>query len=239
MIDLTNEELGYSLQSVSIIGNLPYTFPTLINTYNLELTFESTNPDVATVNTDGEVSIVGNGTTTINAIFAGNEEYNEKTVSYSLIIDEKKYLDYDGLSLYHKNITGKIYIPTINYIPNETTLTYVKEDKTFDFEIGDFVRVIDETRDVGFKFYQLYDITEQGEAIWEAYALKTNPSFVAPTAKDLTYTGEPQELLNPGSSESGVIQYSLLNNRRRSASDDLSWSTDIPVATNIATVQSV
>ena len=28
-----------------------------------------------------------------------------------------KYLDYEGLILYHKNITGKIYVPTLEYIP--------------------------------------------------------------------------------------------------------------------------
>ena len=232
MIDLTNEELSYSSESISVIGNSPYTFPTLINTNNLELTFNSSNTEVATINSSGEVTILKNGNAIISATFAGNEEYNEKTIRYTLIVDVKKYLDYIGLCEYHKNIAGKIYIPTIDFIPDETTLTYTKDGKTFDFEIGDFVRVTDETTDVGFKFYQLFDITEQGEAVWGAYSSKTTPTYVAPTAKDLTYNGESQELLNAGSSSDGVIQYSLYIPNRRSITDTLSWSTDIPEATN-------
>ena len=143
-----------------------------------------------------------------------------------------KYLDYEGLILYHKNITGKIYIPTLEYIPTEETLTYIKDDETYKFEVGDFARVVDDTKESGYKFYQLYDITNNNEAIWGSYSEKTSPTYILPTAKDLTYNGNPQELLNPGSSSDGVIQYSLYTPNRRSVTDTLSWSTDIPEATN-------
>lgn len=144
--------------------------------------------------------------------------------------EDIKFLDYDGLTEYHNNITGKIFIPTINFIPNETTLTYRINEKLFKFDIGDFVRVVDSTKVSGFKFYQLYDITEQNEAIWGSYSEKSSPTFTAPTAKELTFDGTPQELLNPGSTSDGVIQYSILTSNR-TASDSYSWSTSVPTAT--------
>lgn len=66
----------------------PLTFPTLINTESLAVTYKSTNEAVATVNeTTGAVHIEGNGTTYIQAVFAGNDDYNPKTVSYALTVE--------------------------------------------------------------------------------------------------------------------------------------------------------
>lgn len=49
----------------------------------------------------------------------------------------------------------------------------------------------------------------------------------APTAKELTYTGAAQELVNAGSSNDGEMQYKL--------STETTWSTNIPTATNQGT----
>ena len=52
---------------------------------------------------------------------------------------------------------------------------------------------------------------------------KATPSYTAPTAKSLTYSGSAQALLNAGSTSHGTIQYS---------SNNSSWSTTIPTGTN-------
>ena len=49
----------------------------------------------------------------------------------------------------------------------------------------------------------------------------------APTAKELTYTGAAQELVNAGSTNDGEMQYKL--------STETTWSTNIPTATNQGT----
>ena len=49
----------------------------------------------------------------------------------------------------------------------------------------------------------------------------------APTAKELTYTGAAQELINAGSTNDGEMQYKL--------STETTWSTNIPTATNQGT----
>lgn len=67
-------------------------------------------------------------------------------------------------------------------------------------------------------------VTAAEKEYWNS---KVNPpSYSAPTAKQLTYTGEAQELLNPGSSTLGSIQYST---------DEVNWSTTIPQGTNAGT----
>jgi len=50
-------------------------------------------------------------------------------------------------------------------------------------------------------------VTAAEKEYWNS---KVNPpSYSAPTAKSLTYIGEPQALLNAGSSTAGTIQYSI------------------------------
>ena len=104
MRDLTKEELNYSSNAAVVYEENQYTLPVLTNTHSLSLTFSSSNTNVATINSSGVVSIVGNGTTTISASFAGDDEYNEKTISYVLIVDIKKYLDYKGLETFKQQL---------------------------------------------------------------------------------------------------------------------------------------
>ena len=60
-------------------------FPTLTNPNSVEVTYESSDESIATINaTTGEISLKANGSTTISAIFAGNEDYLAATVSYTL-----------------------------------------------------------------------------------------------------------------------------------------------------------
>lgn len=67
-------------------------------------------------------------------------------------------------------------------------------------------------------------VTAAEKEYWNS---KVNPpSYSAPTAKQLTYTGEAQTLLNAGSSTVGTIQYS---------EDETNWSTSIPTETNAGT----
>ncbi|MBQ8843114.1 MAG: hypothetical protein IJZ65_10855, partial [Ruminiclostridium sp.] len=60
---------------------------------------------------------------------------------------------------------------------------------------------------------------------FEIVMLET-PEVTAPTAKDLTYTGKPQELIEAGSTTGGTLMYKL---------DDGEYSENIPVATDVGT----
>ena len=86
------------------------------------VSYESSDPSVATVAADGKVTIVGAGTTTITAKAAGTTNYQEATASYTLNVAQKeitvsgitaknKYYDKTtGATLVYTNatLTGKV-----------------------------------------------------------------------------------------------------------------------------------
>ena len=63
-----------------------YTQATLSNEQGLAVTYNSTDATVATIASDGKITMLKAGTTTIQAIFDGNDDYIAKTVSYTLNI---------------------------------------------------------------------------------------------------------------------------------------------------------
>lgn len=80
---------GISFAETSYEANIgeEFTAPELTNPNQLEVTYASSNTDVATVDeTSGEVTIVAAGQTTITATFAGNDEYEAGTASYTLTV---------------------------------------------------------------------------------------------------------------------------------------------------------
>lgn len=56
-------------------------------------------------------------------------------------------------------------VPTLDKVPDETTLTYMDGGNTCSFVIGQFARVPDSESEQGYSFYQLYDISD-GKAVW-------------------------------------------------------------------------
>ena len=59
------------------------------------------------------------------------------------------------------------YTPTLSDVPTEDTLAYTDDDDVqHDFLIGQIARVPDEESEYGYTFYQLYDLTAEGKAVW-------------------------------------------------------------------------
>lgn len=69
------------------VGDAAFT-NALTNPNSLDVTYSSTITSVATVDENGEVTIVGMGTTTIKATFAGNASYLADEVSYTLTVED-------------------------------------------------------------------------------------------------------------------------------------------------------
>ncbi len=86
----TNIEMSFDPTSANGIVGSVFTAPTLtINPTDLAVTYSSSNETVATVDTNsGEITLIAEGTTTITASFAGNDNYNEATASYILNVEE-------------------------------------------------------------------------------------------------------------------------------------------------------
>ena len=68
------------------IGADDNVFPTLTNENNLAVTYTSDSTHVATIDANGVITLVAAGNTTISASFAGNDEYEAQTVSYTLTV---------------------------------------------------------------------------------------------------------------------------------------------------------
>ena len=82
--------LKYSESQVVVyLGEEPYELPTLDNPNNLPVTYTSNNEAAATVDANGKVTVVGEGNTTIKASFEGNDEFEEGSASYYLVVKVK------------------------------------------------------------------------------------------------------------------------------------------------------
>lgn len=97
----TATTLSFPQAAYSVIKGETFTAPTPTLTANdtaLEgkpFSYESSNTDVATVNADGTVTLVDIGETTITATFAGDEDYESSTASYTLTYDNMLEVSFD------------------------------------------------------------------------------------------------------------------------------------------------
>ena len=85
--DVTDEQFAWSEASADVTMGAENTFPTLTNTLPLDVTYQSTVEAVATIDANGVITLVKAGTTTIKAIFDGDDDYNAKTISYTLTVN--------------------------------------------------------------------------------------------------------------------------------------------------------
>ncbi len=87
---LQDAELSYSAAEASAILGETFEAPVLSNPNNLAVTYESSKPEVASINADGIVTIGGAGTTTIKATFAGNDDFRADEASYTLTVTKPR-----------------------------------------------------------------------------------------------------------------------------------------------------
>ena len=83
---LTDEEFSWSAASYGATLGEENTYPSLTNTHTLDVTYQSTEETVATIASNGTITLNKAGSTTIKAIFAGTDNYAAKTVTYTLTV---------------------------------------------------------------------------------------------------------------------------------------------------------
>ena len=104
--------------SVDIDASGTPSFPTLTNTHGVSVTYESSNTAVATVSSTGVVTLTGTtGTTTISAIFAGNDDYQAQTVTYTISVYSSTSGNTPAGTLWEEDFGTK-------YTSNKTTFQY-------------------------------------------------------------------------------------------------------------------
>ena len=80
--------LSWGTSSRTVTIGEENTFPELQNDNNLPVSYSSSEPSVATINSSGSITLIAAGTTVITASFAGNSEYEAAEVSYTLTVKE-------------------------------------------------------------------------------------------------------------------------------------------------------
>lgn len=78
--------LSYSAATAEGRIGETFTAPTLNNPSQVAIAYSSSNTEVATIGTDGAVTLKGPGKTTITATFAGNDNLEAATASYVLTV---------------------------------------------------------------------------------------------------------------------------------------------------------
>ena len=94
---LKDPALAWSADSFEATLGSENTFPTLTNTSNVSVTYESSQPEVATINGSGVITLVAAGSTLIKASSAADETYSASSASYLLTVVSTSGSDaYDG-----------------------------------------------------------------------------------------------------------------------------------------------
>ena len=115
-------ELAWSAASKSVTySETPYDLPTLSNPHSLAVTYESSNESVATVASDGTVTIKNvTGSTNISAHTDGDATYAAGTVSYTLNVTQKVIIEDGVFNFGYGNDYGSGMTQSSSIIENES-----------------------------------------------------------------------------------------------------------------------
>ena len=95
--NLKDPALAWSFDSFEATLGSENSFPTLTNAYNVSVTYESSQPEVATINGNGVITLVAAGSTMIKASSTADETYSASSASYLLTVVSTSGSDaYDG-----------------------------------------------------------------------------------------------------------------------------------------------
>ena len=83
---LTDPALSWSVDSFEATSGATNSFPTLSNTYNVSVTYESSKPEVATISPNGTITLLSSGSTMITASSAADETYSASSASFILTV---------------------------------------------------------------------------------------------------------------------------------------------------------
>lgn len=108
--------------------------PRLNNPNKLKVKYKSSDEDVATIDENGVVTVVGVGDTWIMAIFEGSDEYEPQTVRYGLFVKERYNLWVDGNQVTSENCRDILGDGQFFYDEDKKMLVVTNSTKAVDIE---------------------------------------------------------------------------------------------------------
>ena len=125
-----NAGLAYATANVTKFeGDVNFTNE-LTNPYSLVVTYASSEETVATVDNNGEVTILAAGTTTITASYSGDETYLPGSASYTLVVNEPFVAEDGVFDFVEAGKQGYDYGSGVP-IAHSSNGTYIYEDRTW------------------------------------------------------------------------------------------------------------
>lgn len=126
---LTDPALSWSESAYEATIGASNSFPALTNTYGLNITFSSSDTTVATIDDDGNITLLSAGTTAIMATSAATDSYSAGSASYALTVVKGT----DGIAWSAASCTVNIddsshTFPTLSN-PGNQSVTYSSSNK--------------------------------------------------------------------------------------------------------------
>ena len=127
--DAVDVELSFSsATATATYGDAAVNAPALNNPHQLPLVWTSSNENVAMVNAFGDITIVGAGQAIIYASFAGNDEYQAKTIYFTLTVNKYPVSVAFATSAETATLGEDFVSPKATVIPSGITLVYSSSD---------------------------------------------------------------------------------------------------------------
>ena len=104
------------------------TYPVLTAPVNLQISYSSSNPAVATIDSEGNVTLVGAGTTAITAGSAATEEYTAGSVSYTLKAVKNTVTIEWSQDSYSAILEEENSFPTLSLVPDGITVSFASSN---------------------------------------------------------------------------------------------------------------
>lgn len=116
--------LNFKVESTQAIMGLNFNAPVIENPNNLPLTWSSSKESVATVDSEGNITIVGKGKTFITASTDGNDTYGPGSANYSLEVIPSA----DSIKEMYENASGNMDQIYVNF---PMTVTYASGNNAY------------------------------------------------------------------------------------------------------------
>ena len=221
-------ELTYTGEAQALVTEGTATGGTMMYAVNKD---SSTEPTLFTNDIPSETNA---GTYYVWYTLDGEDNYNDTDPKYVPVTISKvdpEVTDPTG-------VTGLVYDGTAKELLNKGSTDHgqmqyaVGTDAATEPESADFGIDVPEKTDAGtyYVWYRVIGDTNHNDTKAKCIAVTIDKADQSPSAKTLTYTAQPQELVNPGKALTGKMLYAV--NTDPSAAPTEGYSEDVPTETN-------
>lgn len=211
--DAVEVELSFASKTVTVTyGDATATPPALSNPLQLPLTWSSSNVNVATIDTDNSIRVVGVGQTVISATFAGNDEYQGKTASFTLTVNKAPVTVSFATKWETVTLGDDFTSPKATTNPPDLQLVYSTSDKRIakiNANTGDVTLKGAGTVRIAATFLGS-DNYESGSAYYDLTVLEPTPTL-EPIVKEMDYPMDDEYFVNADGSEIDLSN-TIINN---------------------------